>query len=220
MGWSTPIGLRARLAAVLGGTVKPGERGRCRAMWNDVLVIGIPIVEKIVRTVVVYACIVALLRVVGKRDMAQLNTFDLVVMLLLSNVVQNAIIGPDNSVTGALIGAMVLLGCNSLLVRAAATWPRLGTLLEGTPTVLATDGVYDGRAMNRLGLSATDLEVAVKRQGGDRLTDISQVTLEPGGALLVRLHHDHENASVGDIQDLVARLDRIEAALAELNRRK
>ncbi|GAA5050281.1 uncharacterized membrane protein YcaP (DUF421 family) [Thermocatellispora tengchongensis] len=188
-------------------------------MWADLMVSGIPLAEKAARTVLVYLSVVALLRVVGRRDLAQLNTFDLVVMLLLSNVVQNAIIGPDNSVLGAVFGAVVLLGTNAVLARAAARWNRLGALLEGRPVTLAEDGRYDSRTLARLGLRAADLEMAIKRQGGNRVTDVRSVTLEPGGTLLVRLRPEEENASHGDVAAINARLDRIEAMLTALSSR-
>ncbi|WP_326821305.1 DUF421 domain-containing protein [Streptosporangium sp. NBC_01756] len=185
-------------------------------MWQDILISGIPLAEKAVRTVVVYLVVVILLRVVGKRDIAQLDTFDLVVMLLLSNVVQNAIIGPDNSVSGAVFGAAMLLAVNAAVVRAIVYWPWLARLLEGSPVVLARNGAYQEGALRRLALPRADLDVAIKRQGGDRVEETALVTLEPGGALLVRLRPEEESASAGDVAELSARLDRIERHLARL----
>ncbi len=87
------------------------------AMWTDLTHLDISVLDKIIRTVVVYWALIVLLRLAGKRDLAQLNSFDLIVMLLLSNVVQNAIIGPDNSLLGGLIGAAILIAANAFLVR-------------------------------------------------------------------------------------------------------
>ena len=86
----------------------PRESDRMDQIWNDLFVSGVPLLEKVLRTVLVYVAIVVLLRLIGKRNLAQLNTFDLVVVLLLSNVVQNAIIGPDDSL---LVGSWVLPCC-------------------------------------------------------------------------------------------------------------
>src|SRR5437763_7052349 len=108
-------------------------------MSHDLFSVGIPLAEKVIRTVGVYLAIAVLLRLAGKRDLAQLNTFDLVVMLLLSNVVQNAIIGPDNSLVGGVIGAAILVAVNAVVVRSAAASPRLERVFEGTPTVLIDD---------------------------------------------------------------------------------
>src|SRR5438105_6959804 len=86
-------------------------------MWNDIFMMGAPLVEKILRPILVYFFLVIALRVFGKRELAQLNPFDLVVLLSLSNTVQNAIIGEDNSVAGGMIGALTLLVTNYIVVR-------------------------------------------------------------------------------------------------------
>ena len=105
-------------------------------MWADLFQIQIPILEKVLRTVGVYVGMAILLRLAGKRDLAELNTFDLVVMLLLSNVVQNSIIGNDNSLLGGLLGAAVLLAVNAIIVRLAARYTWIAHLFEGKPTDL------------------------------------------------------------------------------------
>ena len=103
----------------------------------------VPLVEKILRPVVVYLVLVILLRVFGKRELAQLNPFDLVVLLSLSNTVQNAIIGDDNSVTGGVVGAVSLLTINWVVVRILFRSPKLNRALEGRPAVLIRDGHVD-----------------------------------------------------------------------------
>ncbi|MFC4611274.1 DUF421 domain-containing protein [Streptomyces maoxianensis] len=177
---------------------------------------GIPYGEKAVRTVLVYLVILVLLRWGGKRDLAQLNTFDLVVMLLLANVVQNAIIGPDNSVAGAAFGAAVLLVVNALLVRVASLSSRFGRLLEGSPVVLARDGQWLPSAVKRSGLSRADLDVAVKRQGGDDVSETTAVSLEPGGSLLVSLREGDQAADKNDVAALRAEIAALRQQLAHL----
>src|SRR5207253_4845238 len=103
---------------------------------RDMFVLTLPIAEKVVRPIIVYVALVILLRVFGKRELAQLNPFDLVVLLSLSNTVQNAIIGDDNSVTGGIIGAVTLLVTNYLVVRFLFKHRRLDQLIEGNPAVL------------------------------------------------------------------------------------
>ena len=121
-------------------------------MWGDIFVVGVPIVEKILRPALVYVFLVVALRVFGKRELAQLNPFDLVVLLSLSNTVQNAIIGNDNSLTGGLIGALALMAINYLVVRFLFRHRRLDEILEGEPTLLIehgsvkTDGPGEGIA--------------------------------------------------------------------------
>src|SRR5436853_7830103 len=104
---------------------------------------GVPIAEKAIRTVAVYFGILLLLRLAGKRDLAQLNSFDFVVLLLLSNVVQNAIIGDDNSLTGGLLGAVILVLGNAIVVRLVRRHDVAVRLFEGTPSVLVRDGELD-----------------------------------------------------------------------------
>src|SRR3954470_17647408 len=116
-------------------------------MGHSLVHMDISLLEKVVRTVVVYIGLAVLLRLVGKRDLAQLNSFDLVVVLLLANVVQNAVIGPDDSLIGGLIGAAVLVAVNGFVVRASASNGAVARAFEGTETVLVDDGKYDDRAL-------------------------------------------------------------------------
>src|SRR5579872_6643513 len=108
---------------------------------HDMFALGLPVVEKILRPIVVYVFLIVGLRLAGKRELAQLNPFDLVVLLTLSNAVQNAIIGDDNSVTGGLIGAATLLMVNHFVVRYLYGHDRLEHLVEGDPDVLIDNGV-------------------------------------------------------------------------------
>ena len=116
-------------------------------MWGDIFVVGAPIVEKVVRPVLVYVFLVVALRVFGKRELAQLNPFDLVVLLSLSNTVQNAIIGNDNSLSGGLIGAFALLAVNYTVVRFLFRHRRLDEILEGEPILLVEHGCVKQRCL-------------------------------------------------------------------------
>jgi uncharacterized membrane protein YcaP (DUF421 family) len=181
---------------------------------HDLVTMGIPVAEKLARTVGVYGGLLVLLRVGGKRDLAQLNTFDLVVLLLLSNVVQNAIIGADNSLVGGLIGAAGLLAVNSFVVRVAQTSARATRILEGTPTVLVREGRYDEAAIAREGLRPTDVMMAIQRQGVDALEDVKLAVLEPNGIISVKLVPGAHDATEAHIDRLEAKLDRL-LAIAE-----
>src|SRR5271169_84829 len=103
-------------------------------------VVGLPVLEKILRPIIVYAFLVVGLRLSGKRELVQLNPFDLVVLLTLSNTVQNAIIGDDNSVSGGLIGATSLLIINYLVVRFLYGHTKLEQLVEGQSDILVENG--------------------------------------------------------------------------------
>ncbi|WP_026413182.1 DUF421 domain-containing protein [Actinomadura oligospora] len=185
-------------------------------MWHALMHIEIPVADKVVRTLAVYLLIVALLRLAGKRELAQLNGFDFVVMLLLSNVVQNAIIGPDNSLWGGALGAILLVGANAVFVRVVLVVPWLKRLVHGSPSVLVWNGRWRERALFRLGLGKAEVVQGIMEQGGDGVHDTRLVTLEPQGALIVRLRESEQNADKTDMADLRARLERIEAHLAAL----
>src|SRR3954463_15238211 len=116
---------------------------------TDMFALPVPIVEKILRAIVVYVFLIFALKIWGKRVMAQLNPFDLVVLLILSNTVQNAIIGNDNSVSGGLIGALSLFTVNYLVIRYLFKHRRLDQVLEGTPTVLVEHGRVISRNLAR-----------------------------------------------------------------------
>ena len=189
-------------------------------MWHSMFVVQIPILEKILRTVFVYATIVILFRLAGKRDLAVLNTFDFVVIFLLSNVVQNAVIGSDNSVLGGIIGAVTLVGVNAAVNRWLAISPRASRVLEGRPTTIIEDGRLIPRALRRLSLRPEELDHAVRMQNGDNVSEIGTGLIEPTGQVVLTLKHGEQNASKDDIKRLNARLDDIDAALALLTSAK
>ncbi|MEY2422226.1 MAG: hypothetical protein QOI95_2293 [Acidimicrobiaceae bacterium] len=174
---------------------------------DDLFTMGIPTAEKGIRTVAVYLGLLILLRLAGKRDLAQLNTFDFVVLLLLSNVVQNAIIGDDTSLIGGLLGAAILVAGNSVLVRVVRSSDLAVRLFEGTPTVLVKEGRLDRVAIKRLGLREEDVIQAVRHQGANDVEEVHEAVLEPGGAIVVVLKEDEENATKADIRRLEAKLD-------------
>lgn len=176
-------------------------------MWHDLTHLGISVPDKILRTVAVYLALAILLRLAGKRDLAQLNAFDLVVVLLLSNVVQNAVIGPDNSLTGGLLGAVVLIAVNGGVVRLIRRSDRVSRVLEGTPTVLVRDGHFDDTALRDEGLRRGDVDAALRRQNANNVSEVKELTIEPGGALVATLFDGEENATLDDIRRLEAKID-------------
>ena len=183
-------------------------------MWHQLFNFEIPVLGKILRTVLVYALIVVIFRITGKRAISSMNTMDFVVMFLLSNVVQNALIGPDNSFSGAAVGAVTLVAVNAGLDRLAYVSPWVRRLVEGRATHLMRDGELDDPAMHRLGIRPVELEHAVRTQNGDGLDDVQTAVLETNGQLVVSLKYDEQSATHADIAELRATLARIEAALA------
>jgi uncharacterized membrane protein YcaP (DUF421 family) len=156
------------------------------AMWKEIFALGVPLLEKIVRPVVVYIFLVFVLRVFGKRELAQLNPFDLVVLLSLSNTVQNAIIGNDNSLTGGLVGAFTLLAINYLVVRFLFRHRRLDQLFEGRPTVLVEDGHIVKDALAKELLTRAELLTVLHRQGFEGMHEVDRCVLEPGGTFYIQ----------------------------------
>jgi uncharacterized membrane protein YcaP (DUF421 family) len=150
-------------------------------LWNDILHLEVPILEKIIRPVLVYFFLVLGLRLAGKRELAQLNPFDLVVLLTLSNTVQNAIIGSDNSVTGGLIGASTLLLVNYFVVRFFYRHERLERLVEGESDVLIEGGEIKSDRLKKELISLSELEAAARKQGFETLDEVERAVLEPGG---------------------------------------
>jgi uncharacterized membrane protein YcaP (DUF421 family) len=187
-------------------------------MWQDLFTQQLPWIEKVVRTVVVYALLVVLFRLSGKRGLASMNTFDVVVVFLLGNVVQNAVIGDDDSVTGATIGAVTLVAINALLNRLTVISPLAQRLFEGTPTSVIADGRVLRGSLRRLGLRRTELEHAVRLQNGDDIAQVDHGELEPGGQLLLTLKDDEQGATKADVAALLARLDHLEQLLADRTR--
>jgi len=147
--------------------------------------LSLPVTEKILRPVIVYLFLVAFLRIFGKRELAQLNPFDLVVLLSLSNTVQNAIIGNDNSVTGGFIGAFALMAVNYLMVRLLFKHRRLDQILEGSPTVLMEHGKVNRGALAKELLTESELRTVLHRQGFVRLDEVERCVLEPGGSFSI-----------------------------------
>ena len=156
------------------------------SMWTAIFALGAPVLEKVLRPVIVYVFLVVSLRVFGKRELAQLNPFDLVVLLSLSNTVQNAIIGNDNSLTGGVIGALALLSMNYLVVRFLFRHRRLDQIFEGDPAVLIERGNVMKRALGKELLTQSELLTVLHRQGFDSVDEVERCVLEPGGTFFIQ----------------------------------
>jgi uncharacterized membrane protein YcaP (DUF421 family) len=152
-------------------------------IWRDMFVLGIPLLEKILRPVIVYAFLVVGLRLAGKRELVQLNPFDLVVLLTLSNTVQNAIIGDDNTVLGGIIGATSLLVTNFFVVRFLYRHRKLDRLVEGKADLLIENGKVQTQHLKTELITMAQLEASARKQGFTSLSDVQQCILEPGGTL-------------------------------------
>jgi len=190
-------------------------------LWADGLLtpmfhLGPSVAEKALRAILVYLFLVVLLRVFGKRELAQLNPFDLVVLLSLSNTLQNAIIGDDTSITGGLIGAFALCAFNYLVVRFLFRHRRLDQIIEGPPAILIEHGQVRDDALARELISRADLLSIVHRQGFATLEEVRSCILQPGGTFTV----EGKKPPQDDIQhaEILARLDALTHLVEDLKK--
>jgi uncharacterized membrane protein YcaP (DUF421 family) len=144
--------------------------------------------EKVLRSVVVYLFMLLAFRFTGKRQVGQLTPFDLVVLLIISNVVQNAVIGPDNSLGGGLLGAVVILALNWIVVEVTFRSKRLRRLLEATPTLLIHNGRILRQNLERERITLDDLHAALRRNGVTDVEHVRVAVLEENGGISVIPH--------------------------------
>jgi uncharacterized membrane protein YcaP (DUF421 family) len=150
-------------------------------VWQDIFDLQVSAGEKVLRAILIYLFLIAILRIVGKRELGQANTLDLVVLLLVANAVQNGIIGNDVSVTGAVIGAVTLFAINELVSRTTYAFPWAARALEGEPTLLISGGKPIHKALRRSGISLSELRASARRQGFSDLGAVHTAVLETNG---------------------------------------
>lgn len=180
----------------------------------NMFALGLPVAEKILRPIFIYLFLIVGLRLSGKRELAQLNPFDLVVLLTISNTVQNAIIGDDNSITGGVIGAATLLVVNHFVVRYLYGHERLDRLVEGDADVLIDEGVVKLDRLRKELITASELESAAHKQGFTSLDQVDRAILEPGGSISFFAKRPAPETSRHE--EVLARLDQISAQLAAI----
>src|SRR4051794_40672429 len=183
-------------------------------VWHDILIPDVYVVEKIIRPVLVYVFLIVGLRLAGKRELAQLNPFDLIVLLTLSNTVQNAIIGNDNSVSGGVIGATTLLAVNYFVVRFLYNHERLESMIEGKCDELICNGEILHEHLKRELITVAELETAAHRQGFASLADIDRAVLETGGT--ISFFPKEPTPEIARHSEVIAGLNRLTAELAAL----
>jgi uncharacterized membrane protein YcaP (DUF421 family) len=180
---------------------------------GDLFVPGVSVAEKILRPVIIYLFLVVVLRLGGRRELAQMNAFDLVVLLMLANAVQNAIVGDDNSLLGGIIGGTTLIVLNLAVNWYLYRHPGLDQKIEGSPTLLVKDGRLLRRNLKRELITVEELRAMIHRQGVDRIEDCSEVILETSGVITVIASQPSSSEQAN--KEIVARLERIERLLSE-----
>ncbi|GAB2547842.1 DUF421 domain-containing protein [Brachybacterium huguangmaarense] len=183
-------------------------------MLSDLFALDMSVWEKVARTIGVYLALLVIIRLFGKRLMAQMNSLDLVVVLLLSNVVQNAVIGADNSLIGGVIGAVVLVVANWGLDVLSARVAWFDRVLNGAPTPLVTDGTPDLQALRRLSITRHELASVLRTQGAGSVAEVREAVIDPGGAVLVDIRPGDQSVSRADLETALASLrEHIDARL-------
>jgi uncharacterized membrane protein YcaP (DUF421 family) len=155
------------------------------SLLSDLFDLDLPVIEKVLRSLLVFAFLVIALRLAGKRELGQLNVLDIVVLLLVSNALQNAMIGDDNTLIGGIIGASALFLANYAFVRLTYSNPRARTLLEGTPTLLYADGALIERNLRRQAIREPELLSVIRERGFDDFAEVGRIELEPNGHIVV-----------------------------------
>jgi uncharacterized membrane protein YcaP (DUF421 family) len=149
------------------------------------LKLDVPARNIALRTAAIYLVALIGLRLAGKREIGQMTVFDLVVLLLIANAVQNAMVGPDTSLTGGVLAAVVLLALNAAVARLRLRWPRLRRMIEGSPTLLVLHGEVLADHLRREGLNRETLETALREHGVAEVRDVEMAVLEIDGSISV-----------------------------------
>jgi uncharacterized membrane protein YcaP (DUF421 family) len=186
-----------------------------QAIWQDLMTPGVSMTEKLLRTVFVYLFLIVGLRLAGKRELSQINPFDLVVLLLLSNTVQNAIIGNDNSLVGGIIGAGALLVLNGVVVRGLYHYGKLDAI-EGRPDLLVRNGRLMRHHLERELITVSELEAMARRQGIGSLAHVQECRLETGGSFsFIAKTPTDEDIRHHELVGLLAQMESRQAKAAE-----
>jgi uncharacterized membrane protein YcaP (DUF421 family) len=188
-----------------------------QTLSHDMFRMPLPLAEKILRPVIVYLCLVVFLRIFGKRELAQLNPFDLVVLLSLSNTVQNAMIGDDNSVSGGVVGAFSLLAINWVLAWVLYRAPKATTvLLAGQAATLIREGVIDEAELKKQSLTHEDLISVLNKNGFNDPADVQECLLEPNGTFFVEGKNPSSDAV--ERQEMIRALEQLSREVKALRR--
>jgi uncharacterized membrane protein YcaP (DUF421 family) len=175
------------------------------ALLRSMFSLGVPALEKILRALLIYGFLVVAMRVAGRRTVAQLSTTDFVVLLIVSNTVQNGIIGPDDSVTGGVIGATTLFVADAAVawVVFRSGWAR--RLIEGKPTVLIEHGRPLEENLRKEEITHEELLEALRKQGVQDVGQVDEAVLTPAGSVVVTKFSESEEMRA--IRRLESKLD-------------
>lgn len=181
---------------------------------SEMFTLGVPVAEKVLRTAAVYLFFLLGLRLLGKREMGQWNPVDLIVLLLLSETVESAIVGDDHSLLGGLIGASTLFLMNHLTIRLTHKHHKSRRAIDGTPEDLMKDGHIVPEALERNQVTREEMAAAARRQGIENLSHVRLARLEIDGDITFLKKEEHDAEALA--RRIEERLERIEARLGAL----
>ena len=146
---------------------------------------AIPLWEIGLRTLICYVAMLSLLRLAGKREIGQITTFDVVVLLMIGNAVQNAMVGPDSSVSGGIISAVVLVGANYLTALLGLHSHLFQQMVRGEPVLLVSSGHFVWPNLRREGVDPDEVLMAMREHGIDDLAQVKVAVLEVDGSISI-----------------------------------
>lgn len=186
--------------------------------WDNMFVLDagqVTWAEKILRPALVYVSLIVLLRIVGKRELAQLNPLDLVVILSLSNTVQNAIIGNDTSLVGGIVGAAALLAINAAFAYLKFRSKGIENAIEGKPVKIIENGKIDENELRRELMTEADIDIIAHENGMDDRHEIDRLVLDPNGSFLVEGKDEIKDAHFK--REVLKKIEELSKQLTELN---
>jgi uncharacterized membrane protein YcaP (DUF421 family) len=154
-------------------------------VWHNIFHLGVSWQEKAIRAILIYSFLLVAIRLFGRRELGQLTAFDLIVLLTLSNILQNAMIGPDDSMSGGVVGAIVLLTANYTVAFVTFRNRKAERVVVGLPKILIHDGVLQLDAIRSELLTEQDLLSAVRREGLESFDEVKLAISEPNGLISV-----------------------------------
>lgn len=153
---------------------------------HDMLILSMPWWQLALRTAIVYAGLLALIRLSGKRTVGELSVFDLIVVILLGSAMRTSMLGDDKSLVGGFIVVATLLLLNYLSAVLSSRFRAFDRLVQGRPVLLARDGVVFSEVLRQVNMPASDFDAAVRKAGCAGIEEIEQAILEPNGSISIR----------------------------------
>lgn len=182
-------------------------------MWSEIILPDTSVLETVVRSALVFVAVMLLIRLGGKRGLAEMSAFDVVVVLLLAEVIGSAAVGPDNSVTAGVVAAVMIVLVNRGFVRLVHRSAAASRVLQGRATTVIKDGEVDEKALRRMEITRKELDHTVRAQNGDDISEVASGELTPSGKMVVTLKFEEQSSTKADVAELKEELRELRALL-------